>query len=267
MKTVKKYINLSARTGLQDISSLHPNKMKQIYRKFHWIIELLAITITILCISYLFFNSLFLSLLCSASALFFKNYIVSQSKIKYQKIVECEFKTFILTLSSILSIGRSLESSIILAIEELEKEGTIYLLNDDFKDMIIQIEANRYSSEIFENLSYKYSIESMNNFCHVINLAKKQGSSMQKVINNTVQMIEEKIEVEKELEVVTAQKKFELIIMLFFVPMMIMYLRLVSPNFSETMYQTAQGRISMIACLVIYGISGYIGSKIIDIKI
>lgn len=250
-----------------ELFSYRNYKFKQINRRYHWVLEIFSIMLAIFFISYLFFNSFLLSILCTGLTIFLKSFVISHSNTKNQKILESEFKLFIMTIASILNIGRSLESSILLAIEEIKKEGTMVFLIDDFEEMIIQLEANCNSSEIFEMLAKKYSIETMSNFCQIIILAKKQGSSMQKVINNTAQMIEEKIEVEKELEVVTAQKKFELLIMLLFVPMMIMYLRGVSTNFSETMYQTFQGKIAMFACLLIYGISGYIGSKIIDIRI
>jgi tight adherence protein B len=174
---------------------------------------------------------------------------------------------FIRSLSSIMSVGRSFETAVVMAIHEIKKENTTNVLLDDFNEMLILIEANTNHSEIFDVFADKYSIESMINFSKIIKLVLKQGSSIHRVIENTVLMIEEKTEVEKELEVLIAQKKYELIILLSFVPLIIFYLNSVSSSFPLTMYGTIIGKIVMGVCLCIYIISAIVGKKIVDIEV
>lgn len=245
-------------------------KIETFKRKFmqnRWIIYLGALLVFLFLLTYLFFDSLIISAALSGLAICLKSSIKNNNVKSIQKMREYEFMIFIQAIASILSIGRSLESAVLLAIEEVNKEKNLYLLIKDFEEMKFKIETNCSTVEIFNTLSIKYRIESMTNFSHIITLAKRQGGSMQKVISQTVKMIEEKSMVEKELSIVIAQKKFELIIMLMFVPIMLVYLRVVSSNFSETMYQTLPGKVVMLVCLLIYGLSGMIGMRIIDIKV
>ncbi len=83
----------------------------------------------------------------------------------------------------------------------------------------------------------------------------------------TISAIRDKNEVDKELDVIITQKRYELVMMMAFVPLMILYLRVVSSGFTETMYGTLTGRVVMILCLLLYGLSAYIGNQIIQVDI
>jgi len=219
------------------------------------------------CITFLFFDSWVVSSISAILAVGFKSPLKKQCYQKELKKIEQEFMSFIYAVSSILSIGRSFNRAVILSIQELQKENSSCLLKRDFEQILILVEANCNPDELFDVFANKYCIESMINFSKIIKIALKQGSSLNKVIENTVMMIDAKMDVEKELEVIIAQKKFELIILLTFLPLIIVYLKGVSQNFSETMYETFIGRIVMLFCLCIYVLSGLLGKRIVDIHV
>jgi len=218
-------------------------------------------------ITYLFFDSWVISSISAILAFGFKSPLKKQCNLKELKKIEQEFMSFIYAVSSILSIGRSFNRAVVLSIQELYKENSTCLLRNDFDEILILVEANCNPDELFDVFANKYCIESMINFSKIIKIALKQGSSLNKVIENTVMMIDVKMDVEKELEVIIAQKKFELIILLTFLPLIVVYLKSVSQNFSETMYGTFIGRFVMLCCLCIYIVSGLLGKRIVDIQV
>lgn len=247
--------------------SIKKKEIKKLVIMYSWILYIPVVSILTFCIIYLFFNSLLLSSISAILAMGFKSLIQKIAYQRLQKKREYEFMLFILSLSSILSIGRSFESAIIMAIAENKKENHLNLLLEDFETILVLIESNANYAELFDVFSDKYAIESMINFSKIIKVALKQGSSLNKIIESTVFMIEEKTEIEKELEVLIAQKKFELLILLTFVPLIILYLKSVSADFSSTMYDTIIGKIVMAVCLSLYIISGILGKRIVDIRV
>lgn len=232
-----------------------------------WMFILPLIILAIIIISVLFFNSIIITILTSLSSFLF---IKPLKKIHNQKLLkrrENEFMIFIYSLSSLLSIGKSFESAFATSVEEMQNEGSVYVLLKDLEHITVCFEINMSITDALSTLTVKYPIETLLNFSKIVEIAVTQGGSIESIIESTVTMIREKNDVENELEVIITQKKFELIILLSFVPLMILYLRLVTSDFVELMYGSISGMGIMLICLLLYLISGYIGYKIVSIKV
>lgn len=234
---------------------------------YEWCIKLPLVFSSIFLLSYLFFNVVWFSLLLAIISLGSFRLLKKSTKRHINTRVEDEFKTFIYSLSSSLSIGKSIEHAITDSFMEISKEKNTFILGKEIQKMIMSLEANKSIEEVFIQLSSTYEIESIINFSKVVEITLKQGGSLHQVIDQTVTMIDEKVKVEYELDVIITQKKFELYILLSFVPGMILYLRLVSNTFEPTMYHTLTGRIMMFLCLIIYIFSGYMGKRIVEIEV
>lgn len=234
---------------------------------YEWCIKLFLVFVGIFLLSYLFFNIIWFSLLLAIISLSSFRILRKSNMSHIKEKVEDEFKTFIYSLSSALSIGKSIEHAVKESMIEINKEKTTFILGQDLQKLVISLEANNSVDEAFSELSDKYNIESISNFSRIIEITLRQGGSLHEVIDRTVSMIDEKAKVESELEVIITQKKFELYILLSFVPGMILYLRAVSESFEPTMYRTMTGRITMFVCLILYIFSGYMGKRIVEIEV
>ncbi len=94
-------------------------------------------------------------------------------------------------------------------------------------------------------------IPEIKKFCHVIRSVKRQSGDLLSVIRTASQVIAEKIEVDQEIQVITAQKKFEsrvmMLVPLFFLAMM----KWTSADYLFVLYHTTSGIIIMFISLVV----------------
>ena len=234
---------------------------------YRWIFQIPILIILAFILGHIFFNSFILSAILSGSSLFSIRYLRKNNNIFMKKKIEEEFKIFIYAIASSMSVGKSFENAVKESFESVQKELEVFLLEEDLMNIVMAFETNMNINAAFGQLSEKYAIESIHQFSKVIQVTVRQGGSVQSVVEKTVRMIDEKNNVEKELEVIITQKKFELYMLLSFVPLMILYLRLVSENFRPLMYGTLQGRFIMLIGVFLYVISALIGRRIVNIQI
>ncbi len=242
-------------------------ELRKSFLQYRWLIIQILLCFIIFIVSLLFFNSIIISIALSMTALSLKPQIQKFNTSKLNKRRENEFMMFVYSLSSMLSVGKSFEHAFRESVIELAKEKNYYIILEDLRHVCMCFDINMSISESLKQLANMYKIESILNFSNIVELAILQGGSLEDIIDKTVTMIQERDEVEKELDVIITQKRFELIVMLSFVPLMIIYLRTVSGGFYAAMYGTVKGRIIMTICLGMYILSGYIGKKIVDIKV
>jgi len=242
-------------------------KMKMLLRVNLWIIQFPLLVFCIAVIAFLFFNSILVCIITSGLSFLLIKPLKKMHHERLAKEQESEFMVFIYSLSSMLSIGKSFESAFRQSLEELEKEGNDYLITKELKKVCLCFEMNMSVAEGLAIFAERYPIESIRNFSNIIEVAINRGGSIEMIIEATVSMIREKNDVEKELEVLITQKRYELFMLLSFVPMMIFYMRCVSQSFSLAMYNTLFGRVVMFISFGIFLLSGYIGKKIVDIKV
>ena len=90
---------------------------------------------------------------------------------------------------------------------------------------------------------------------------------MNRIIQTSARMLGDKIDVKKEIESTLAAKKAEQTIMSLMPAGIILYLKLTSPDFLSVLYGNPFGICAMTLCLGIYGMSYWLGHKIVDIEV
>ena len=104
-------------------------------------------------------------------------------------------------------------------------------------------------------------------FAAVFSTAKRSGGDMDKIIQTSARMLGDKIDVRKEIETTLSSKKAEQMIMSLMPAGIILYLQLTSPGFLEVLYGNPFGVCAMTVCLGIYGLSYWLGKRIVDIEV
>ena len=90
---------------------------------------------------------------------------------------------------------------------------------------------------------------------------------MTEIIYETAALIGEKIEVEKEIQVLLSAKRLEHNIMSVIPFAIILYVSIASGGYFDVLYTTSAGRVIMTICLAVY-IAAYVsGKRIIEIKV
>ena len=90
---------------------------------------------------------------------------------------------------------------------------------------------------------------------------------MRETIQNCVRIMEDKIDVKKEIDAMLAARKMEQNIMSFMPIGIILYMRMTSPGFMDMLYHNAAGVCIMTICLCCYAVAFIWGRRIVEIEV
>ena len=216
----------------------------------------------------LFYNNISIALVLSCTGIFYPKYMKQNLRVKRKKALKQQFKEAMYSLSSSLSAGRSVEIGIKMVLDDLKilySESTPII--KEFEILVRKLEMNETVEDVLNDLAKRSNLEEIKNFSNVLTTCKRTGGDLVKIIKYTTSVINEKMEIESNIDVVVTQKKYEYKILLLLVPFIIIYLRIISPSYLDIVYETLFGKIVMTFCLLLYGISYIIGEKITNIEV
>lgn len=221
-----------------------------------------------LVLGYLFYNNIIVAIFLGLIGLAFPKYKKKELKTKRKKELKNQFKEAMYALSSSLSAGKSIEASFEIILEDLKimysSEAPII---NELEIIVRKINMNETIEDAIYDLSLRANIEDINNFSNVFITTKRTGGDLVKTIKYTTNVINEKMEVENEIEVLVTQKKYEYKILMLLVPLIIIYLQMVSPNYLYATYNSFAGNFIMTIGLILYSISYLLGDKITNIEV
>lgn len=219
-------------------------------------------------ISIAFYNSYVLIIvllpICLIIPFYSKNDLIKKRK----NILLNQFKDFLRTLQSFLDASYSIENCFYLSIKEvIMLHGKDSYMAVELEDMCKKIKINKPIEIVFKDFANKTKIDDIIDFSEVFIIAKKNGGNLNKNIKNTISIINDKIEVENDINLSTAEKQFEQNIMNLLPFLIIIYLNFTSQEFLYSLYHTILGRIIMTALLIVYFIAVSLSKKILTIEV
>jgi tight adherence protein B len=114
-------------------------------------------------------------------------------------------------------------------------------------------------------------VESQNSdiqdFAEVFSVAKRSGGNMTDIMGRTISVISRKIDVEKEIDVLTSAKRMEAGIMNLVPFFIIFYISITSPGFFAPLYHNLFGIILMTVCLIFYIFAYFLTERIVNIYV
>lgn len=129
------------------------------------------------------------------------------------------------------------------------------------------LDNNLVLEQLILDLGYRSGIDDIRQFGEVFSIAKRNGGNLTEIIEMTANMIEQKADVENEINVLISSRRMEANIMSAVPFLMILYMKTTSDGFFDELYHNLPGVFIMSFCLVIY-ISAYLLSRrIVDIHI
>lgn len=179
-----------------------------------------------------------------------------------------EFKDAILSIAANLRAGYAVENAFRETLQEMKmlhgKESSI--CQEFYK--IVQGLANGISIEaLIVQFAGRTKTEEIQEFADVFYIARRSSGNLTEIIYKTAEMIGEKIEVEKEVQVLISAKRFEQNIMSVIPFAIICYVGAASGGYFDPLYETSVGKIVMTVCLVIYVTAYMLGRKITEIQV
>lgn len=187
---------------------------------------------------------------------------------KYRKEVGLQFSDAMQSVGTNQKAGYSIENSFIEAVHEMEllygKKSAIY-------KELSRISKGLKNNIVLEKLLFQFGVRSGNEdireFANVFSVAKRSGGNMTQIISKSMEIISEKLDVEKEIDVLISAKKMEARIMEIVPFGIIVYVGLSNPGFFDSLYGNLAGIALMSACLVAYMAAFLMTEKIIRIRI
>ncbi|PZD94951.1 pilus assembly protein TadB [Paenibacillus sambharensis] len=205
--------------------------------------------------AYLFYNSVLISLLMSALGWFTPRY-VRRWLIDWKRTrLKRQFKEALQSIASSLAAGRSVENAICTVPEDLKlvyPDARIEIIRE-FLFMGSCLRNGETPERCLRAFADRARIDDITQFADVLATAKRSGGDMVGIVRRTAQMIGDKMEVEQEIAVLIARKRFESKVMLA-VPFVFMaFLSLTAPDYMAPLY-SGMGYLLLTAALgVLYG--------------
>ncbi len=224
----------------------------------------------ILClvVDYLFYKNIWMLLLAVPLPVLYLKWKKKQLIRERKRRLNYQFRDALTAMNVAVQAGYSAENAVRASVKDL---GRLYEKGSDILDEFRYIESQLRLSvpveELFLDLGKRSGVEDIENFAAVFYTAKRTGGDMTQVIQKVARMLSDKIEVKKEIEATLAAKKSEQMVMSIMPAGIICYLKLTSPGFLDVLYGNPFGICAMTVCMVIYGLSYWLGVKIVDIEV
>ncbi|OWA34440.1 pilus assembly protein TadB [Saccharibacillus sp. O16] len=184
-------------------------------------------------------------------------------------LLKLHFKQALYSLSSSMAAGRSVENAFREAASDLE-----LLYPGGNSDMIRELDIITTRLEYGEpiesallDFSARAQMEEIDNFIDVFVTCKRTGGDLIEVVRRTSNVIGEKMDIQQDISVMIAQKKFESNILLATPFIFILFINASSPEFMAPLYGTPMGIILATTGLGLLFLSAWLMAKFTNIQI
>ncbi len=221
-------------------------------------------------IGFIFYQNVILAALFCLVGLNFPKMRKKQIIQKRKAELSRQFQQSLFSLSSSLVAGRSIENAF------REVTNDLYLLYPGKKTMIIQefehinkrLENREPIERMLEEFSARAGVEDIANFTDVFVTCKRTGGDLVEVIRRTANMISEKFEIQQEISVMIAQKRFESNALTLIPIGIVALLTYFSGGYMEPLYQWSEfGPIVMTFCLALLALAFWVCQRIMSIEV
>ena len=228
---------------------------------------LMAFTLFYL-IGYLFFANWLVSVLIGLLSFGYPR--IRAIKLRNQRIIELreQFKQFMFSLSSSFVAGKSFENAVFEASKDLKNyhfTRNPYMC-DELNYMLARMRNGEPVEVVFHRFSKRAQIDEIRQFAEVLTVCVHTGSNMIEIIRKTSQVLNERMEIEHEIAISIAQKKWEAKLLACMPFLIIATMKISSPDYMEPLYHS-KGRIVMFISLLLLIACVYFINKMMDIKV
>lgn len=219
--------------------------------------------------AYLFYNHLIISLLFCClvypASTYYSKYLAEKRRCE----LTYQFRDLLYALSSSISTGRPMKESLKEAGHSMELiYGKDACICGELEYMITRMEESKETEElVLQGFAHRSAIPDIISFSDVYAISKRTGGNMEKAIRKAVAILIDRIELEREIRTLTAQKRMEFIILTAMPPAMLLLLRVTSEQYLAIMYQTVAGRILMTIAFLAIGAALAIGIRMTRIRL
>lgn len=220
-------------------------------------------------LSYLFYHNVWLCLLFPLTAYHGLTYYSIYLAERRKRQLSLAFRDTLYALSAGIATGRQLPDALVDARENMK---TIYgeeaLIVGELSFMVKRIFDSREPEEaVLRDFARRSGHEDIAGFVDIYFTCRATGGDLVKVMAKTSEILMDKMTIEREIRVMTAQKRFEVKLLTAMPLVVLLFLQLVSPDYIDLLYTDLRGRIIMTTAMAGIGLSYLWSMKLIKIQL
>lgn len=187
---------------------------------------------------------------------------------KRRQELSLQFKDLVLALSANVKAGYSIENALRESYRDVEllygADSPICL---EVRHMLRGLENNVILEKLLYDLGIRSRLPDIMQFGDVFLIAKRSGGNLTEILEKTAGVIEQKIETDKEIQLMIGARKMEQKIMNMVPFLIIFYIGTTSRGFFDVLYHNIVGVAVMTVCLLFYGAACLLSKKIVEIEV
>lgn len=200
---------------------------------------------------YLFYHSIWLSLAAGILPVFVLKHYSSFLADKRKELLLSQFRDMLYSVSASVAAGRHLGEALEDSLESLslmypEDSPLMQELNSMVRNMK---DNNLHDVKLLFQFAQRSHCEDIQNFAEVCLTCSQTGGDLMEALRNTIEVLADKMDIEKQISAFTAQKRLEGKIITAMPVAVIICLDLFSPDYLDVLYTTLAGRLIMTLAL------------------
>ncbi len=223
----------------------------------------------VFCAVYLFYHSFAAAAVSGVLVRFVRPAAEDMMAGRRKARLESQFKDLLYSLSASVSAGRQMAQAIV------EAEDDLKLMYDETEPIMMElghmrvnIVENKESDKVLlQDLAVRSHSEDINNFVQVYITCRNKGGDLESIIGHAAGVITDKMNIEKEIKVITSQKKTEGRIVAIMPFVMLAIMNVFSYSYISPLYETLIGRIVMTAAFITVCIGIYMMERLSHIEV
>lgn len=233
------------------------------------ILNILLAAAVLFAVGYIFYHNVIISAVLMLFSVKWPAIRTKQIIAKRKNQLQLQFKDMLYSLSSALSVGKSVESGLSECLRDL---AVIY--PDPETDILVELEyilrgisVNHTIESMFSQFAERAHLEDIENFTDIFVTCKRSGGDLIEVMRSTSNTIGEKIEIKQEIETLISGKKMEFYVMMLMPVVMVLFLSVTSADYMAPVFSTFVGRAAMTIAILTFVIAYFVGSKVMKIEV
>lgn len=218
----------------------------------------------------IFYDSLIVSLVASPMIAFAlqKKYEMHLNN-KRKELLKGQFGELLQSLSASISAGRQMGHALEEGLATISRTyPTDSPMVMELSHMVKSMRESREGEEVLlRDFAKRAKIKEISSFVEVYSICRETGGDMEKAIIKTNRLLIEKLSIEKEMKVLSAQKKFEGKLISLMPVIILVFLRVTSSSYIEPLYTTLAGRIIITLSILGIGYAYYLTDKITRVSL
>ena len=220
-------------------------------------------------VGYLFFNSPVAAVILCLGSIPLERYWRKSREVTRRRILAIQFKDMLFSMSASFQSGRHMKEALVEAQVNMKLAYPPDApINIELARMVRGIESGgEREKDVLFDFARRSGIDDALNFADVYFTCLTTGGDVVKVTAHAAETIMDKMTIRRELEMLTAQKKYEAKILTALPILILLYLKFSSPGYLTPLYTTVAGVIVMAAALTALVCSFFWSEKIMEIEV